>query len=220
MDRSTNPFLKVWFWVLIISIILFIVSFAMFETYGQTPINGNSETPIWVWVMFAIAFVFWIAALVLYAIDYSSYKRKLAIAEACGELLPPPPKPKMECPKKKCTERRVTEVVVTKPCATEIVTTTKPCDKPQPKPCDTPQPKPCDTPHPKPCDIVAPTPVVEVHQTPVQVYQAPAKAVTISNGNVALPDIVSAPREQAFSAAAVGMKPLSSLAPPSSPNML
>lgn len=216
MDRSTNPFLKVWFWVLIISIILFIVSFAMFETYGQTPINGNSETPTWVWVMFGIAFLFWIAALVLYAIDYSSYKRKLAIAEACGELLPVPPKPKMECPKQKCKERRVSQVIETKPCAaTEIVTMTKPCEKP----------------HPKPCDMVYAAPsvaAIDVRQAPVQVQQVysapiqtPSKVVTISNGNnTALPEIVSVPREPAFSAAAIGMKPLSSLAPPSSPNMV
>lgn len=110
-----NPFRKLWFWLLILSIIGFIVSFILFEVYGQTN-TGNTSTPGWIWIIFILSFLFWIIALVLYIIDVAAYHKRMEIAEACGELPPPPPKKKIECPKKECVENKVIECVQKRPC--------------------------------------------------------------------------------------------------------
>jgi hypothetical protein len=115
-----NPFKKVWFWILILSIIGFIVALATFESMGQTT-TGNS-TPIWIWVIFGLSILFWIVALVLYSIDVAATKRRAEIAEACGELPPPPPKKKIECPKKQCVEKKVIS------CSTPCNSTNYPSD--------------------------------------------------------------------------------------------
>jgi len=110
-----NPFRKLWFWLLILSIIGFIISFVLFERYGETN-TGNASTPGWIWIVFILSFIFWIIALVLYAIDVAAYHKRMEIAEACGELPPPPPKKKIECPKKECVEKKVIECVQKRPC--------------------------------------------------------------------------------------------------------
>ena len=108
-----NPFKRIWFWLLILSIIGFIISFVLFERYGQTN-TDNTSTSVWIWVILGLSFLFWIIALVLYAIDIAAYHKRMEIAEACGELPPPPPKKKIECPKKECVEKKVVECV--RPC--------------------------------------------------------------------------------------------------------
>lgn len=110
-----NPFRKLWFWLLILSIIGFIISFVGFERYGQTN-TGNTSTPAWIWIVFILSFIFWIVALILYAVDIAAYHKRMEIAEACGELPPPPPKKKIECPKKECVEKKVIECVQKHPC--------------------------------------------------------------------------------------------------------
>ena len=95
-----NPFYKLWFWLLIMSIVGYLVAFAMYETFGQTN-TAESVTPVWIWVILGVAFLFSIAALVLYIIDYNAEKKKYEIAVACGEIIPEVPKP-IECPKKQC----------------------------------------------------------------------------------------------------------------------
>jgi hypothetical protein len=105
-----NIFTTIWFWLLIISIIGFIVTVISFETLGQTSSTSNS-TPVWVWIIFAISVAFFILAFILYAIDLSAYYYDMEIAEACGELPPPPPKKKIECPKRECVEKRIIECV-------------------------------------------------------------------------------------------------------------
>ena len=71
---NMNPFRKVWFWLLILSIIGFIISFILFERYGQTN-TGNTSTPGWIWVIFILSIIFWIVALVLYIIDVAEIGR-------------------------------------------------------------------------------------------------------------------------------------------------
>ena len=110
-----NPFKRIWFWLLILSIIGFIISFVLFERYGQTNTDSTS-TSVWIWVILGLSFLFWIIALVLYAIDIAAYHKRMEIAEACGELPPPPPKKKIECPKKECVEKKVIECVNKRPC--------------------------------------------------------------------------------------------------------
>jgi hypothetical protein len=107
-----NPFKKVWFWILILCIIGFIISLSTFESMGQT--TTGTQTPMWIWVIFGISILLWIVALVLYSIDVAATKRRVEIAEACGELPAPPPKKKIECPKKQCVEKKV--ITCQKPC--------------------------------------------------------------------------------------------------------
>jgi len=114
---NMNPFRKVWFWLLILSIIGFIISFILFERYGQTN-TGNTSTPGWIWIIFILSVIFWIVALVLYIVDIAAYHRRMEIAEACGELPPPPPKKSIECPKKECVEKKIIECVDKRPCDT------------------------------------------------------------------------------------------------------
>lgn len=119
-----NPFLKVWFWLLILSIIGFIITFVAFERNGQT--YQGQPTPWWVWALFVFSAILLIASLILFCIDRANYYRQLEIAEACGELPPPPPKKKIECPKKECKEKKIIECTETneikKPCVTNQVT--------------------------------------------------------------------------------------------------
>lgn len=112
-----NPFTRIWFWLLILSIIGFVLTFIFFETMGQTS-SGNNSTPGWIWIIFILSIIFFIVAFILYAIDLAAYHRRMEIAEACGELPPPPPKKKIECPKRECVEKRIVECVEKKrdPC--------------------------------------------------------------------------------------------------------
>lgn len=110
-----NPFRKVWFWLLILSIIGFIITFIGYERFGQTN-TGTSTTPWWIWIVFGLSFILWAVALILYIIDVAAYYRRMEIAEACGELPPPPPKKKIECPKKECKEKKIIECVEKVPC--------------------------------------------------------------------------------------------------------
>lgn len=95
-----NPFTKIWFWLLVLSIIGFILSVIFFEIMGEAS-GGNNSTPVWIWIIFILSIIFLIVAFILYIIDLMAYNHNIEIAEACGEL---PPKKKIECPKKKCIE--------------------------------------------------------------------------------------------------------------------
>ena len=108
-----NPFTKIWFWLLILSIIGFILSFIFFETLGQTT-SGSISTPIWVWIIFVISFVFFVAAIILYCIDVSAYYHYIEIAEACGYLQQPPPKKTIECPKPECIKPSIIDCPTSK----------------------------------------------------------------------------------------------------------
>lgn len=121
-----NPLMKLWFWLLIISVIGFIVAFVAFERYSVTN-NTSTKTPGWVWVVLIISFLFWIVSLILYALDMANYHRKREIAEACG-LIPPPEKKKITCPPKECVEKKVIECVTKRPCE-QVAPAPRPCDQ-------------------------------------------------------------------------------------------
>lgn len=98
-----NPFVKLWFWLLILSIIGYLIAFSGFETVGQS--MTNQLTPIWVWIVLGLSFAASIAALVLYCIEAYREIKQRKIDIACGKIPPPQPE-KIECP------------VVNTPCAT------------------------------------------------------------------------------------------------------
>jgi hypothetical protein len=172
-----NPFTKIWFWLLILSIIGFILSFIFFESMGQTT-AGNTSTPAWIWVIFVLSIIFFVVAFILYAVDVAAYHRRMEIAEACGELPPPPPKKKIECPKKECVEKKIIE-----------------CTEVKPK-------KDCDG------SVKITTEVTKEEIT---------KVATVNPSSEEIIKVVpiGPTQEEAFSAAS--LKPLASLAPPSSP---
>jgi len=112
--RAMNPITTIWFWLLILSIIGFIIGLIGFETSGETTGN-NTTTPAWIWVILILSLIFFIIAFILYIVDLAAYNRCMEIAEACGELPPPEPKKKIVCPKIECVENKVVECKEVKP---------------------------------------------------------------------------------------------------------
>lgn len=61
------PFLTVWFWLLVISIVLFIVAFVFLEI--QAPNSaGNIEPAPWIWAMFGLAIGIFTVTFICYII--------------------------------------------------------------------------------------------------------------------------------------------------------
>lgn len=54
-----NPLTEVWFWLLIISIIGFIISFVLFETYNQA-------IPVWIWVIYFVSIALLAASFIIF----------------------------------------------------------------------------------------------------------------------------------------------------------
>jgi hypothetical protein len=78
-----NPFVKLWFWFLIVSIIGFIVSIVLFET--QSTIENNQNIfPIWVWSIFIVSIIIFVIAFILFVVAIVAYYEQLEINEACG----------------------------------------------------------------------------------------------------------------------------------------
>lgn len=150
-----NPFTKVWFWFLILSIIGFIVTIILFETNWQTTDTSWTSTT---WIVFAISIVLFVFAFILFIIDISAYYRDRDIAEACGELIPCPKK-KVECPKKCCVQKTIIECTELPPSST--------CNPCEPKvipynPC-----KPCES---KIVPYSAPVQMIPVSQIEQPMY--------------------------------------------------
>lgn len=189
--RVMNPFTKIWFWLLILSIIGFVLTFIFFETMGQTS-SGNNSTPGWIWIIFILSIIFFIVAFILYAIDLSAYHRRMEIAEACGELPPPPPKKKIECPKRECVEKRVVECVEKKrdPCDTQsqVVVDVTPANQ-----------------------VVQTTQYVPATQVVQGAQYVPTTQVITTNQAIPGAQVITLSPDEAFSAA--GLKPLATLAP-------
>ena len=211
-----NPFTKIWFWLLVISIIGFIISLIFFEIMGQTA-PDNDSTPAWIWIIFILSIIIFIIAFVLYAIDIAGYHRKMEIAEACGEVIPKIEKKKIECPKQstalsgcvpftkpECIEKKVVECVKKKSSISDIV--------PMPRNKTTIITESNVSPPPSPRtydDIVSEYP---------KINNIPNRASNInsninSESSTVLPKIVTINEtpDEAFSAAS--LKPLNSLAP-------
>lgn len=93
--KIMNPFVKLWFWLLIMSIIGYLIAFASFEALGEA--SSYSEIPIWIWIVFALSFIASIAALILYSVEaYREIKQRKADI-ACGRIPAPEPE-KIACP--------------------------------------------------------------------------------------------------------------------------
>ena len=69
-----NPLTEVWFWLLIISIIGFIISFVLFETKNRT-INGQTSIPVWIWVIYFVSIGLFAAALIIFC--YRIYRHQV-----------------------------------------------------------------------------------------------------------------------------------------------
>jgi hypothetical protein len=78
-----NEYKKLWFWLLILSLLLSIATLATFEAFGET--RTGYTTPVWVWVIFALTIVFWIIALILYIIDVLAAKKREEMHKQCSK---------------------------------------------------------------------------------------------------------------------------------------
>lgn len=79
-----------WFWLLILSIVGFIVAFSSYETLGQNwNSDPNSSVPWWIWIVFAISLVLFIIAGSLYwrgaVVEYKQNLQDIA----CGKVKAP-----------------------------------------------------------------------------------------------------------------------------------
>lgn len=216
-----NPFAKVWFWLLILSIIGFILSFIFFERIGQTN-TDSSSTPAWIWIVFIISLILFFAAFILYAIDVAAYHRRMEIAEACGEVPHHHLKRKIECPKKECVEKKVVECVKRDPCDNVekrvLVSTDETRVQVSGAAGQRYEHEVGDPGYTTPTRVVTvvPGPAAGLPAGTVpQTGGLNIAGANITTNDIGLPKVVtvsSAP-EEAFSAA--GLRPLSSLAPPS-----
>lgn len=164
---TMNPFTSVWFWLLVLSIIAFIVAFILFETTGETNTDSTTTNP-WVWILIAVGFALWIIALVIFAVSMANWHKCREIALACGEISPKEEKV-IECPKAGgCVQ---TECHVNTPCGKKKV------DCPPAQPCATPSAPPST-----PVMVQAPPTRVMVAEQP-----RPATVAVINNSTSNMP---------------------------------
>lgn len=103
-----SVFTQVWFWIFVIAIIILVVAMVLVESYNVR--NGTvTQTPNWVWFLFALGVIFIIWSLVLVSIKAAKemkLKKDCEDARACGlavcEDICPPLENK--CVKFGCTE--------------------------------------------------------------------------------------------------------------------
>ena len=74
---------KAWFWLLLISIALFITFVCMFE-YGNADVSQPVYSPAYSWTVAGIALILFITAFILYAMDAKKEKEMRERAIACG----------------------------------------------------------------------------------------------------------------------------------------
>jgi len=198
-----NLFTKFWFWLLILSIIGFIIFFIGFEVSVHSNPN-NVTTPAWIWVVFGISVFLFIVAAILYYISASCCV-SLELVTDCGD-----PAPKIEYPKK-CPEKKVIECqkprVVKKPCVKEVTECVKKqivteqdvvvyTDEPS-------NPRIIETYE----EIIPTTQIITTQQI------IPTTQTYVTRSNITPIVSISNQPEEAFAAANTGLKPLSSLAP-------
>lgn len=96
----------VWFWMLILSIIVFIIAVYFFETNGQ--LSRNSDNTSWgIWVLFGLAVFLLIGAFVFFIIWYRREQRLLACCtpdpcDPCAPVCEPEPVCEPACPPPPC----------------------------------------------------------------------------------------------------------------------
>ena len=207
-----NPFYKIWFWLLIISIIGFIVFLILYEIHIVTSTTFN-----WLWILFIVSAIFSIIAFILYLVD--AYSCPKPCPEVCPKPCPTPcPKPCNEVinyPKTYYEARPYPEPYVEiKPCLGTYVDV-PPC--PVIKPCSVVKPclekpieiKPCS----KPCPKLCPEKIVEVKPCP---KPCPEKQYVVSpvNTDVRISNINSPPYiYDTMNSNTTFLQPLNSLAP-------
>jgi hypothetical protein len=90
-----NPFTKVWFYLLILSIIGYMIVFGAYE--GTINITDNDSSSFWwIWILLGLAYALSIAALVLYCIEAYRDWKQYKIDLACGKIAIPDEK--IACP--------------------------------------------------------------------------------------------------------------------------
>jgi len=105
-----NPIYTWWFWLLILSFILFAIFFSAFESYAYLTSGEQVDTPYWVWIILVFAFLFSTIALIMYCIAAYNDIKQAKINRACG-LTPPEPAEIITCPTDKCTGESQTVAV-------------------------------------------------------------------------------------------------------------
>jgi hypothetical protein len=83
--NNTNPFITVWFWLLILSIILLVVTLILFEVYIR---NQPGGIPWWIWLILALGLVTFITALIIYQATITTMK---STQLSCTYIPTPPP---------------------------------------------------------------------------------------------------------------------------------
>ena len=94
-----NPFTSVWFWLLVVSIILFLIGFILLESTADGSVDGTSSTP-WPWILIGIGFVVWIVALIWFAVAMGNWHKCREQAIACGDIVEE--EKVIECEREKC----------------------------------------------------------------------------------------------------------------------
>jgi hypothetical protein len=100
-----NPFTTFWFWLLIFSIVGFIVSIIFYETSGQTA-TGNTSTPGWIWTMFIISIFLFVLSFILYWLDLRCHCYE-GSGGSCGNYLKLPNEKTTDCPKQECDKKKI-----------------------------------------------------------------------------------------------------------------
>jgi len=98
IEPYIKPFMKIWFWLLILSIAGFIIYAVFFESQKDS-FDGDT-VPSWTWLMLIMSIFMLIVSFVLYRLDIAAYTKRRALAIACGDIPAEPPKPVLQCPKK------------------------------------------------------------------------------------------------------------------------
>jgi len=115
IEPYLKPFMKIWFWLLILSIAGFIIYALFFETQKDS-FNGT-DIPSWTWLMLIMSIFLLIVSFVLYRLDIAAYTKRRALAIACGDIPAEPPKPILQCPKKEPIQKIICKQTNPLPCS-------------------------------------------------------------------------------------------------------
>jgi hypothetical protein len=114
IEPYIKPFMKIWFWLLILSMAGFIIYALFFET--QKDAFNGTDIPSWTWLMLIMSIFLLIVSFVLYRFDIAAYNKRRALAIACGDIPAEPPKPVLQCPKKEPIQKIICKQTNPSPC--------------------------------------------------------------------------------------------------------
>jgi hypothetical protein len=115
IEPYIKPFMKIWFWLLILSIAGFIIYAVFFESQKDS-FDGDT-VPSWTWLMLIMSIFMLIVSFVLYRLDIAAYTKRKALAIACGDIPAEPPKPVLQCPKKEPIQKIICKQTKPLPCS-------------------------------------------------------------------------------------------------------